>query len=314
MRRPFRYAFLLLSLVWAIGAGVYTHNADVERAQHSAKFSYDVCAYGKEVNHETDLSSCDAERSNTLKVWMEGSSGNVLTTSLAPIPFAWLAGFILIYVGRAQLVGFRAVVPWATLSRPKKLFVVFCAFASVASMLFGVVMLLNLYVDTKVRVTPGPPVEVIKSGEDFVTVKGTWTRTDLTNDTIANPLQTSNIECKKEEKRCVEALAYVSDSVLLSDVVEYDIQSWTSDAIVLRRDFPCATEIFTVDLNTKTVSGAGKRINEKTLFCKPVSPSGSENERGAWGYRLSNGFQTYWELRQKARPLLLRVVQSVFGN
>jgi hypothetical protein len=96
-------------------------------------------------------------------------------------------------------------------------------------------MLLNLYVDTKVRVSPGPFLDVIKTGENLVTVEGTWTRTDLTNDTIANPLQTSKIECNKDEKRCIEALASVSESTLMSEVVEYDIQSWTPDAIVMHR-------------------------------------------------------------------------------
>lgn len=81
---------------------------------------------------------------------------------------------------------------------------------------------------------------------------------------------------------------------------------------MLRRDFPCATELFTIDLNTKAVSGVGHRINENDLFCK--SPSKSKNEQSIWTYRLSNGFQIYWGLRQKARPLLLRVIQSIFGN
>ena len=312
--RPTRRVWIMiaLSLIWAIGAGIHTHNADIERAENFANSAYNICTYGKEVNHDTDLSSCDAERPKNRKTWMEGSNANVAIASLAPIPFAWLAGFILLYVGRAQLIGFRAAVPWATLTHIRKLFVVFCVFVSVASILFGIVMLLNLYVDTKVRVTPSPFVDVIKTGENLVTVEGTWTRTDLTDDTIAKPLQTSKIQCSKAENRCTEALASVSESTLMSEIVEYDIQSWTPDAIVLRRDFLCATELFTIDLNTKAVSGAGHSINENDLFCK--SPSKSQNERRTWTYQLSNGFQIYWGLRQKARPLLLRVIQSIFGN
>jgi len=188
MRRFRLNALLLLSLVWAIGAGVHTHNADVERAEHFAKFAYDTCMYGKEVNHDTDLSSCDVERPKNLKTWMEGSNRNVAITSLAPIPLAWLAGVVLFYVGRAQLIGFRAAVPWATLTRTTKLFVVFCGFVSVASILFGIVMVLNLYVDTKVRVSPSPFLDVIKTGDNLVTVQGTWTRTDLNNDIFCTPL------------------------------------------------------------------------------------------------------------------------------
>ena len=34
----------------------------------------------------------------------------------------------------------------------------------------------------------------------------------------------------------------------------------------------------------------------------------------SWSYRLAKGFPIYWDLRQKARPLPLRVVQSFFGH
>lgn len=223
---------IALSLVWAMGAGIHTRNADIERAENFAKFAYNTCTYGKEVHHDTDLSSCDAERAQNLKTWMEGSNANVAAAAFGPIPFAWLAAFILLYLARAQLIGFRAAVPWATLTRARKLFVVFCGLVSAASILFGIVMLLNLYVDTKVRVSPSPFVNVIKTGDNLVTVEGTWTRTDLTDDTIMNPLQTSKIACSKVENRCTEALASVSESTLMSEIVEYDIQSWTPDAIV----------------------------------------------------------------------------------
>jgi hypothetical protein len=299
----------VLSLVWAVGAGMDTHNGDVERAEAFAKFSYKICTDGKDVNHDSDLSSCDAERAKNLKTWMEGSNGNVAFMALVPIPFFWLAAFILLYVVRAQITGFRAAVPWAALSPFRKLFVVFCALVSFAAVLFGTIMVLNLYIDTKVPVSPDPFLNVIKTGDNLVSVEGTWTRTDLTDDTIMNPLQTSKIECNKAENRCTEALASVSGSVLMSDIVEYEVQSWTPDAIVIRKDFPCATELFTIDLNTNAVSGAGHRINDNSPLCKT-----DKDEKDSWTYQLSNGFNVYWGLRQKARPLMLRVVHSFFGN
>ena len=88
---------------------------------------------------------------------------------------------------------------------------------------------------------------------------GTWTRPDLTADTIADPLQTSRILCVKSENRCTEAKAYVSGQSLFSDTVDYTVDSWTASAIILRNDFPCATEIYTIDLNTEAVSGVGYR-------------------------------------------------------
>ena len=59
---------------------------------------------------------------------------------------------------------------------------------------------------------------------------------------LANPLQTFRIECTKEERRCTEARASVAGTVLLPEFLEYDVESWTTASIVLRKDFPCATE------------------------------------------------------------------------
>jgi hypothetical protein len=90
-----------------------------------------------------------------------------------PIPFGWLAAFILIYVGRAQIVGFKTVIPWAQLSRPKKAVVMFCALSSLLFILIGTLVVLNLYVDTKVPVTLGTVTTVGKFGNDWVTAQGT---------------------------------------------------------------------------------------------------------------------------------------------
>ncbi len=95
----------------------------------------------------------------------------------------------------------------------------------------------------------------------------------------------------------------------MAEVVDYDIQSWTPAAIVLRRDFLCGTELFTIDLNTKVVSGAGHRTHENERGCKI-----NQNDKTNWSYQLSNGFKIYWGLRQKARPMMLRGIQSIFGN
>src|ERR1035437_5319196 len=256
------WALVAFSIIWAVGAGIHTYNADVQRAENFAKYAYKVCTDGKKLHHDSDLSSCDSERAKNIATWMEGSNGNVAIVALAPIPFAWLAAFILLYIVRAQAIGFRAVIPWATLTPFKRLFVGFCALLTGAAVLFGVVVLMNLYTDTKVPVGLNPFLDVVPSGENLLTVTGTWTRTDLTGDTIVNPLQRSKIECDKQQYRCTEALASVSETLLVADVVDYDIQSWTQDVIVLRREYPCAIEVFTIDLNTKTASGAGHRVND----------------------------------------------------
>jgi hypothetical protein len=301
---------IVLSIIWAVGAGIYTRNADVEAADHFSNFAYKVCSDRKAIEHSSDLSNCSQERERNLATWMKGDKANVAFAALVPIPLGWLGGFILLYISRVQVAGFRAVVPWSALNWPKKVFVVLCAFTGLAVILLGVIEVLNLYVDTQVPVALSPFKDVIKTGDNLVTVEGTWTRSGATaGSSMGYPLQTSKIVCSKEELRCIEGRAVVSGNVLTSDVVEYDVESWTASAIVLRLDGLCATEVYTIDLNTESVSGAGHSINKDSEYCKLY---GGNEEK--WSYQLSNGFTVYWERRQKARPLPLRIVQTFFGN
>jgi hypothetical protein len=300
---------LLASLIWAVAAAVHNRNSDVKTAKQLSELAYKVCIFNKEVDHDSDLSSCIAKREKTAADLMEGSFGNAALLALGPIPFAWLAIFIGLYVIRAQIIGFRAVVPWKTLAPRKKAFVVLCCVGSGVLVLIGLVTAMNLYVDTKVPVGMSSFQDLTKTADGSVTVTGTWTRTDLTDDTIQSPLQTSKIECDKAANRCTEALASVSGTALMVDLFDYDIQSWTPDAIVLRKDDLCTTELFTIDLNTKAVTGAGNFTNETNAYC-----ARNQSDKKTWTYQLSNGFKTYWEIRQKARPLPLRVIYSLFGN
>ena len=258
---------IVLSVVWMVGSAVHTYNGYVERADNFVKLAYEACASSKQIKNDTDLSSCEVERKAHRTTWMAGSGEGAAFVALAPLPFAWLAVFILVYMIRAQIVGFRAVVPWNTLTRAKRCFVGFCCLSCALVILTGFVAVLNLYVDTQVPVGMTSFQDLTKTGDGFVTVTGTWTRTDLTDDSIADPLQTSKIECDKAANKCTEGLAFVSGTTLMADVIDNDIQSWTSDAIVMRRDDLCATEIFTIDLNTKAVTGAGHATHQTDAFC-----------------------------------------------
>ncbi len=302
---------IVLSILWAIGAGIHTRNGDLEGARSFANLSYKVCTNEKLLKNDNDISSCEHERQANVAKWLKdgNSNANIAFLALVPIPFGWLAGFILFYFVRAQIAGFRAVVPWRALSKSKKLFVAFCAVASLAAILLCVMTTLNLYVDTKVPVSLSPFKDINKVGDDFAAVAGTWTLTDLADDTIAYPSQTSKIECSKKERKCVEAKAYVSGNLMSSDLVQYDIRTWTADSIVFVNEQECAETVYTIDLNTKTVSGAGHLTNQDTISCKMNFES-----KDHWSFLLTNGFTVYWEQRQNARPKLLRVVQAAFGN
>lgn len=303
-----------LSIVWAVGAWLHEHNANLDAANSFASLTYKNCTNKKLLTHDSDLSTCESEREQAITTWLTedtNSTADEAMAALAPIPFLWLGGFILLFVIRAQIAGFGAVIQWSSLNLWKKGMVAGCALASFALLIFSSVAILNLYVDTLVPVSLPPFVNVIPAGTDVVTAEGTWMRTDLRDDTILNPLQFSRIECRRREGQCIEASAYVTGSapgaVLGADLNVFEIKSWTLNAIVFVDEGLCSTQVYTIDLNTKAVSGAGHLTNQETNFCK-MGFKGKDT----WTLLLSNGFNVYWELRRKARPLPLRLVQTFF--
>lgn len=304
---------IVVSIVWAIGAAIYQRNADVERAQNFANYAYKVCTDTKSLSHDNELASCSQEREKNMAVWLKGSWGNVAIVSLAPIPFGWLAAYIFIGIWRGAVIGFRAVVPWATMTLSGKLFVVSGALFSFVVVAFGVITALNLYVDTLVPVTLGYRAIVVEGpGGVIVEATGTWTREGATEGSkVGFPLQTSRILCNQQQRRCTEARASVSfGNLLVADLVEYEIESWSDTTIVFKDENLCGSTVFTIDRKTESVNGVGHLTNMDTDYCKRFFAT----RENTWTFRLTDGFKVYWEQRQKARPLPLRLVHTLFGN
>ena len=91
---------VVLSVVWALGAAIHQRNADIDRAEDFAKFSYRICTDGKAVAHNADLTSCEQERKKNVAIWLEGSWGNTAFISLVPIPLGWFAAFGVLLASR----------------------------------------------------------------------------------------------------------------------------------------------------------------------------------------------------------------------
>lgn len=170
--------------------------------------------------------------------------------------------------------------------------------------------ILNLYMDAEVPVSLAMSVTVVKAGEDVVVATGTWTRQGKTEDeAMGFPIQTSRIECRKSEGRCVESRATVARSTLTTGLVVYEIQTWGESFVVFASEGLCSAEVYTIDLAAQAVNGAGRSTNQASVYCarNPI-------KEVRWTYRLEDGFKIYWEERKKARPMLLRVIQAIFGN
>lgn len=111
---------IALSLAWALGAFMHQRQADVDRAERITSHAYKVCMDGKAFDGNADLASCDQEKEKSRAIWMEGGWSNAAVIALVPIPLAWLSVFILVHVGRAQAIGFKAVISWRELNGPRK--------------------------------------------------------------------------------------------------------------------------------------------------------------------------------------------------
>ena len=80
-----------------------------------------------------------------------------------------------------------------------------------------------------------------------------------------------------------------------------------------RSEALCAVVIYTIDLKTESVNGVEHEVNKDDAGCKQyASFIGSSEER--WSYRLADGFEVYREQLRKARPMPLRLIQTLFGN
>jgi hypothetical protein len=293
--------------------GLSTHYDTVNRAKNLGDFSYHLCQDTKLYN-PNDLEDCDAERDEMIKLSTAGGIGNSLFVALTPLPLFWMFGFIILHFWRIQVVGFRNTVQWSTLNKRKKAWVGWCFIFSFFALLIALMSYLILIQEYRVPVSLGSRVMVTPVGNDYVAVKGTWTMEGLFNDTIMNPLQSSEIVCRKETGWCHESKAYVSDRHLGVETEDYVIVSWTTSSVVMKNELPCATELYTIDLNTKSVSGAGHYTNQNDANCKATWGAKRSNRREEWKLRMRDGFDVWQEEQKKARPYLMRLIQSLFGN
>lgn len=297
---------VVLSILWVIGAAIYQRNSDINQAQSYATFSYQACTMYKELKNGPAL--CDAKKEETLSKYMKDSWPNVAILSLGLLPIWWLVGTIFVYFVSALTIAFRIAVPMRTMTVPKKSFAYFCCLFAAVLLLFCLTALLNLYTEAHVPVGLDPTKNFfVNATGDWVNVTGTWVQSGDGSESI----QTSTISCRREERKCVEARSTVvggsgAGGVLMSDLYEYPIESWSDTTVVFQDDGLCISTIYTIDLKTEAVSGADQPVKNPISTCTVGNASRS--------YQLVAGFPVYWAKREAARPYLLRLIQAAFGH
>jgi hypothetical protein len=105
--RAWQRVGILLSIVWALGAGLYNYKAHLTRAEDMSSRDYRNCVNAKEAASEFpelknfDLGECTAEAAQTYEYWSQWKWSGAVLFALAPIPIAWL----IVY-------GLRIVMRW----------------------------------------------------------------------------------------------------------------------------------------------------------------------------------------------------------
>lgn len=126
----------------------------------------------------------------------------------------------------------------------------------------------------RVPVNLTPFNEIRQVTDDYVKASGTWV---IEDEMQAFPLQTTEIWCEREIKRCTSATAQVMGGEQMFVHLDFfDIVSWEKTRIVFTDNTPgCVDYIHTIDLVTKTTTALRrKKADQSKAFgdCTALDP------------------------------------------
>lgn len=311
---------LILSLIWIVVVFFNVRNEQIESANFHGNFSFGICS-DSALKDTAKLSKCEAERASTILLYSNGLNENAAAAALLPVPFLWLAAFILFHIGRGIKIGFKAVVPWSTFNLRKKIVAGFCLFVIWCIGYVGLMAYLNNLADRRVPVgmSGGDKPEMYPLSEgNSVYFKGTWTRHGLSEGSgMGTPINLSSFQCDKETMTCVEGQAQVygddSTHTLSSDIYTHQLDTWTDNEITYKDEGLCATVNYSIDLKSGAVIGVGRQTNIGAPGCRPAGQLDEETAKRwldtSWTETLTyDGFGVYWAERKKAMPSLAKVL------
>ena len=308
---------LVVSLLWVLGQIYYQYSDADVNAQNSARLSYEGCLLEQQRTQALDLTTCELKRAKTYTLWMGNTWETAFVVALLPLPFAWLYGFICITLMRIFTAGARQLINLKSLNLPKRLFGYFCYFVCVATFLMGLLASMRIYVDYQVPTYIGFDKKIFSSGNDYINAEGTWKSSEDEFPKIGNSrLQTSKIICHRDNKKCFESQSSILRTKsgkphLQSDLLEFEIFSWTTNSVVYGSKNICHDLIYTIDLNSKTVNGVAAFVDHSGV--KGYCPQSKDNPKPTT-YTLVDGYSVFKDEQMKARPWLMRVMFSVLGS
>lgn len=158
----------------------------------------------------------------------------------------------------------------------------------------------EMYVRSQVPVSLyGHSIFVDLWDDGYVALEGTWV---MENEKHAYPLNTSTIVCRVRTKECTDSSAKIhagSTPLLKATEDVHEITSWNKDTLIYQTSALCVDYVYTVSRATKQVSGIRKAKSGANPSCS--------DQRPEIKLRLTNGWDTYWQMEKDARPVAVNV-------
>ena len=122
----------------------------------------------------------------------------------------------------------------------------------------ALVFLAGAVIQSRVPVNLAPFSRVTLVSDGYVNATGTWV---IEGDSQGFPLQSTEINCEREIKRCTSATAQVMMGTQMHAHLDtYEIVSWEKTRVVFVDTSPsCVNYVYTIDLATKSVAGVRSR-------------------------------------------------------
>jgi hypothetical protein len=122
----------------------------------------------------------------------------------------------------------------------------------------ALMFLAGAVMQSRVPVNLAPFSSVTALSDGYVNATGTWV---IEGDSQGFPLQTTELSCEREFKRCTSATAQVMMGTQMHVHLDtYQILNWEKTRVVFVDTAPsCVSYVYTIDLATKAVSGVRTR-------------------------------------------------------
>lgn len=106
MRKGWIRLGVVASVAWAIAAGYYVRQVDLERAGNFMGESYQACSQ-QQYAQTGSIDGCADEAAATYSDMLKGSWGNTAIAAFVPIPVGWLLALLVLNVFAWVRAGFR---------------------------------------------------------------------------------------------------------------------------------------------------------------------------------------------------------------